>query len=234
MSDTPKPNAPVTREDRELLALLRARPADLLRNPIWELDETAALQLLANARAEAVEKALSTATEDRYNLALLNETRDLRRQLAEANARADALDSGFQKLIREALACNPIPACKRDDGELEPPWEAVARTRKDRAAARKQVEQLRDNCKIIYFPTDGSYPVEHNPHAKKLQFDTILALLSATAPTPPNETAQAILCPTCRKGDKIEIYPSSRDKSTCVIYCRRCEEGCVPPLIQSP
>lgn len=37
-----------------------------------------------------------------------------------------------------------------------------------------------------------------------------------------------ILCPTCRKNDKLEIYQTGEKV---VVYCMRCEEGCVPPLI---
>lgn len=37
-----------------------------------------------------------------------------------------------------------------------------------------------------------------------------------------------ILCPTCKKNDKVEVYESLGKP---VVYCRRCEEGCVPALV---
>jgi hypothetical protein len=31
----------------------------------------------------------------------------------------------------------------------------------------QQLEWLWKNCKIVFHPADGSYPIEHNPHAQK-------------------------------------------------------------------
>lgn len=31
----------------------------------------------------------------------------------------------------------------------------------------RQIEWLWGNCKIIYHPPSGEYPIEHNPHASK-------------------------------------------------------------------
>lgn len=38
------------------------------------------------------------------------------------------------------------------------------------------------------------------------------------------------VCPTCRDWRYLELYP---DKNGMISYCRRCEEGCVKPLVQA-
>jgi hypothetical protein len=44
----------------------------------------------------------------------------------------DEIDSMYHKIIKEVLECDPIPACKRKDDQLEPPWEVIARVREQR------------------------------------------------------------------------------------------------------
>jgi hypothetical protein len=44
----------------------------------------------------------------------------------------DSIDSMYHKIIKEVLECDPIPACQREDDQLEPPWEVIARIRKQR------------------------------------------------------------------------------------------------------
>lgn len=41
------------------------------------------------------------------------------------------------------------------------------------AALSAQLEWLWANCRIIYWPKDGSYPIEHNPNALKYGRDII-------------------------------------------------------------
>jgi len=40
------------------------------------------------------------------------------------------------------LECDPIPACKREDDHLEPPWEVIARIRDQR-------DKLADACRNL-------------------------------------------------------------------------------------
>lgn len=49
--------------------------------------------------------------------------------------------------------------------------EAIAQALIERDA---ELQWLSDNCRMIYFPTDGSYPLEHQPHVGKFQFDAIM------------------------------------------------------------
>jgi hypothetical protein len=41
--------------------------------------------------------------------------------------------------------------------------------------ASAQLEWLWANCKVVYWPKDDRYPIEHNPHAKKYSRDMIEA-----------------------------------------------------------
>lgn len=47
------------------------------------------------------------------------------------------LESMYGKIIREILLCDPIPASQRADDQLEPPWEVIARMRKERCEAER-------------------------------------------------------------------------------------------------
>lgn len=50
-------------------------------------------------------------------------------------------------------------------------------------ASLKCLQWVRDNCKLVYWPSDGSYPIEHNPHAGKNQWDAIMAAAQHVART---------------------------------------------------
>jgi len=63
----------------------------------------------------------------------------LRRELAAVTEERDSIDSMYQKIIKEVLECDPIPACKREEDQLEPPWEVIARIR-ERECKRLQTE----------------------------------------------------------------------------------------------
>jgi hypothetical protein len=53
-------------------------------------------------------------------------------QLTSVTEQRDSIDSMYYKIIKEVLECDPIPACKRKDDQLEPPWEVIARVREQR------------------------------------------------------------------------------------------------------
>jgi hypothetical protein len=40
-------------------------------------------------------------------------------------------------------------------------------------SASAQLEWLWANCNIVYWPEDGSYPIEHNPHTSKYMREII-------------------------------------------------------------
>ena len=63
--------------------------------------------------------------------------------------------------------CRECGAVKRKTNDPTVRW--VLTTKRD------GVEWLWANCKIVYWPNDDSYPIEHNPHAKKYSRDMIEA-----------------------------------------------------------
>ena len=56
-------------------------------------------------------------------------------ELTAVTEQRDKIDSMYHKIIKEVLECDPIPACKRKDDQLEPPWEVIARVREQRDVA---------------------------------------------------------------------------------------------------
>lgn len=45
--------------------------------------------------------------------------------------------------------------------------EIIFGLRKALRAERERGRWLWENCKIVFYPSDGAYPIEHNPHAGK-------------------------------------------------------------------
>jgi hypothetical protein len=91
------------------------------------------------------------------NLAVnADHARQLERELTAASKHYDSLrvdfdllECDYQKVVREVLKCDPISACERADGKLEPPWEVIARIRQDNAARRAvqpSVHTCSDEC----------------------------------------------------------------------------------------
>ena len=76
------------------------------------------------------------------------------RRLPDQSAELETLRSDWQKIVRVALECNPMPACKQDDNKLEPPWEVFARLSTELAQARRRVAQLEKEAadSITSFP----------------------------------------------------------------------------------
>lgn len=54
------------------------------------------------------------------------------------NTQGEDVEAMYQKVVKIALECDPIPACKRANDQLEPPWEVFARVKR----ARAELEQL--------------------------------------------------------------------------------------------
>jgi len=72
------------------------------------------------------------------------------RLTSEINAvtkQRDKIDLMYHKIIKEVLECDPIPACKRKDDQLEPPWEVIARVREQRD---RLAEALKNIASGIY------------------------------------------------------------------------------------
>lgn len=64
----------------------------------------------------------------------------LRKLLHDARSDRDelrGLEAMYQKVVAACLRCDPIPACQREDDQLEPPWEVIDRIRCERDEARE-------------------------------------------------------------------------------------------------
>ena len=62
--------------------------------------------------------------------------------LVRSEERLAEYDRDWQRIIREVLACDPLPACKRADDQIEPPWEVIKRTRERAEQAEARVMEL--------------------------------------------------------------------------------------------
>jgi len=58
-------------------------------------------------------------------------------------------EEDYQKLIREILLCDPIPAKDRPDDRLEPPWEVVARIREKLEGRIKELESKENGYRKV-------------------------------------------------------------------------------------
>lgn len=58
--------------------------------------------------------------------------RELERELTAVTEQLDLIEGMYQKVIAAVLDCDPIPACKRKNDQLEPPWEVITRIREQR------------------------------------------------------------------------------------------------------
>jgi len=60
----------------------------------------------------------------------------------QAIEQRDEIDSMYHKIIKEVLECDQIPACQREDDQLEPPWEVIARVREQRDRLAEALKEL--------------------------------------------------------------------------------------------
>jgi hypothetical protein len=104
----------------------------------------------AKGLCETLNKLERELNEAREQLAATREFMDYgfakaREELATVTAQRDGIDSMYQKIIKEVLECDPIPACKREDDHLEPPWEVIARIREQRDMLAAVLQQCRED-----------------------------------------------------------------------------------------
>ena len=73
-------------------------------------------------------KALLTKEQGAVTISRNGYVQELERELDEALS----LEAMYQKVVAACFRCDPIPACQREDGQLEPPWEVIDRIRCER------------------------------------------------------------------------------------------------------
>lgn len=118
-----------------------------------------ALEQLGAKLAEAEARAEKAETQSAERLAMLEKVvRELERfgyrpdeygggtdasdAVKALGERAEKAEADYQRVIAEVLLCDPISACEREDDALEPPWEVIARVRKERDKAEADVRRL--------------------------------------------------------------------------------------------
>ena len=107
---------------------------------------------------------LKAVTEQRDELLRYNE--EFRKEYDQAIEQRNEIDSMYHKIIKEVLECDPIPACQREDDQLEPPWEIIARIRKQRdrlAEAMTRIKTIYEN------PEKGCIPSSSDMYDEALQ-----------------------------------------------------------------
>jgi hypothetical protein len=78
----------------------------------------------------------------------------LSKLLIEARIKIVESKSNYQRIIKEVLECDPIPASKRLDDKLEPPWEVVKRI-------RTRIKELEGGINLLigYIPNGWEMPL---------------------------------------------------------------------------
>jgi hypothetical protein len=64
---------------------------------------------------------------------------------SNAAACSPSLEAMYQKVVAACLRCDPIPACQREDDQLEPPWEVIDRIR----CERDQLQQWKREAMMV-------------------------------------------------------------------------------------
>jgi hypothetical protein len=67
---------------------------------------------------------------------------NLEEELDRVTEQLVSIDSMYHKIIKEVLECDPIPACQREDDQLEPPWEVIARIREQRDRLAEALREM--------------------------------------------------------------------------------------------
>lgn len=83
--------------------------------------------------------------------------------------------SGIRWPILEERLHKPLEQMAR---EIHAAWQAATQAPTDDERVR-ELNQVFDNCRVIFFPKNGEYPIEHNPHANKISKDEILKAIAS-------------------------------------------------------
>ena len=70
---------------------------------------------------------------------------ELECELTAMTEQRDLIEGMYQKVIAAVLDCDPIPACKREHDQLEPPWEVITRIREQRDRLQLIVDE---GCRV--------------------------------------------------------------------------------------
>jgi len=76
------------------------------------------------------------------NGTIWSECKRLQTELDAVTKQRDKIDLMYHKIIKEVLECDQIPACQREDDQLEPPWEVIARVREQRDRLAEALREM--------------------------------------------------------------------------------------------
>jgi len=110
--------------------------SDAPRTDEWHVTDTDTPEVFDKIRNETICGIYGGKTiGEQYDIAArIAKLPDLERELTAMTEQRDSIDLMYHKIIKEVLECDPIPACKREEDQLEPPWEVIARIREQRDA----------------------------------------------------------------------------------------------------
>jgi hypothetical protein len=106
---------------------------------------------------------------------------DLATELAEEITQRETLEGMYHKVISACLKCDPIAACQREDGELEPPWEVIDRVMSQRDRLERELATAlrdRDNALSDWTQSDtDSIRALHERNEARNQRNTLAGAL---------------------------------------------------------
>jgi len=140
-SDTPRTDASKEIWSKRGLIDQVFKTSEALEKELIVARENIATMIDQIGMLQTKDKAVTEQRDDllRYNEAFRKETLicadcdSIRKEeYDQAIEQRDEIDSMYHKIIKEVLECDQIPACQREDDQLEPPWKVIARVRKQR------------------------------------------------------------------------------------------------------
>ena len=77
----------------------------------------------------------------------------------DGTACSPSLEAMYQKVVAACLRCDPIPACQREDDQLEPPWEVIDRIR----CERDQLQQWKREAMMVLGEWETAWEAAGSP-----------------------------------------------------------------------
>ena len=92
-------------------------------------------------------------------------------ELTAVTEQRDSIEGMYHKVIAAALECDPIPACQREDDQLELPWEVITRIREQRDRLAEECAKIRDVAERAIDYLDQSYRDGFSTEVSELRYE---------------------------------------------------------------
>jgi len=96
--------------------------------------------------------------------------------------------------------------------------------------AAERLAWARKNCRVVYFPPDGSYPIEHAPHAGKDMWEALCVHADAAHQTPVHAMKSQRITP--ERPDKVVCHADSERCLGCDHYHGKADVCKYAPALQ--